>query len=262
MRWPTPPDAALPPAAAGFARQWQLLHRAPLPPLLRAIATSQRWLAAWLRARAHVRRAPAGVATLDRLERELAIVMSVQAPHWPALRGGAMPPVVADLPALDPSQQLWFRDRGGALEVLLAAAFGPRDESPRAAELRARICTHALPIAVRERFRQGFGLMPPDAVVPGDHHDAIRLLQQAFADDGSVAPASIGALQPAAHEALVDVLACAVVLRAALGCSAVAAADEPTRVEAGEPTLVGSQSDPDARTPMESVSAPAVPHAA
>lgn len=231
MRWPTPPDAALPPAAAGFARQWQLLHRAPLPPLLRAIAPSQLWLWSWLRARAIAQRAPGGGATLDRLERELAIVMSVEPPHWPAVRGGHRPPLVVDLPALDPSQQLWFRDRGGALELLLGAAFGARDESPRAAELRARICTHALPADVRERFRQGFGLMPPDAVVPGDHHDAIRLLQQAFADDGTVAPASLGAPEPAAHATLVDVLACAVVLRAALGCSAVASADECTRVD-------------------------------
>ncbi len=216
--WSPPSDDALGPAARGFSRQWTALFGGSLPPLLRVVSASPRWLGALTRARVIAAADATSRARLDALEAELAIILGLPTAQWPTRRRPCSPPATAsDLPALDPSQQLWFLSRGGAMEVLLGAAFGPRDESPRAAELRARVCSHAVPSARRERWLAGFGLMPPDAVAPGDHHLAIGMLQRAFAGDDdrprALAPASVAALEPAVT---IDLLLCALTLRAAL----------------------------------------------
>lgn len=223
--WSPPSDAELGPAARGFSRQWTALYGGSLPPLLRVVSASSRWLAALARARVVAAGDALARARLEALEAELATIVGVPSAPWPTRRRPFSPPRSADdLPALDPSQQLWFLSRGGAMEVLLDAAFGRRDESHHAAELRARVCSHAVPSAKRERWLSGFGLMPPDAVAPGDHQLAIEMLQRAFAGDHdaprALDPAQVRGLDPAVA---IDLLMCAVTLRAVLREPATAA---------------------------------------
>lgn len=242
MSWPSPSLASLPPVFRGFARQWHSMFSAELPPLLRTVAVAGpgagHWSVAVVRARAVAGTDARAEAILDVFERELATALGMGAPHWPArLRRTAPAPHGIDMPALDPSQQLLLgvghddtRD-DAAILFLLEAAFGPRSESPHAAELRARVCSLAVTPTARERWRAGFGLMPPDAVAPGEHHGAMRLLQRAFGEDGRVYPVDASMCAPMRPEAALDVLLAGLAVRAALRRSGIMRDLEETVVE-------------------------------
>jgi hypothetical protein len=222
-------DPSPSPQMRGIARQWQAMFGAPLPELLASIGSAGpgrgHWTIALLHAHALAGGDPQARGLLARFEHELAIATGTAPLSWPA-RVRSVPPVLTmpDLPALDPSQQLMLdalpggkpsRDRA-VISVLVHAAFAPREESPHAAELRARLCSLALTPAARERWRSGFGLMPPDAVAPGEHHGAMRLLSHAFADDGTVATVDPSMCAPMRPERALDVLLCGLAVRAGL----------------------------------------------
>lgn len=228
MAWPSPPIAALGPTLRGTARQWQAMFGAEFPALLRTVSVAgpgAPWPLAMIRARAVAADDARARALLDGFDAELATALGVEAPRWPRRLRHA-PPTLAPLatPALDPSQLLMLgatppslptREQAAILP-LLGAAFGARDESPRSAELRARVCTLAIPDAARGRWRAGFGLMPPDAAVPGEHHGAMRLLQAALPDDGGVVAVDASACEPMRPEAALDILLAGLTVRAAL----------------------------------------------
>lgn len=233
MPWPSPPLDHLGPPLRGIARQWQAMFGAEFPALLRTVSAAgpgASWVVAMIRARATAAEEPRARAVLDGFDAELATVLGLEVPQWPRrLRPAPVAHAPLDAPALDPSQLLMLgvtpsslptREQA-ALVPLLAAAFGARDESPRSAELRARVCTLAIPTAARERWRTGFGLMPPDAAVPGEHHGAMRLLQAAFpegdvADGGGVVAVDVATCEPMRPEAALDVLLAGLTVRAAI----------------------------------------------
>ncbi len=228
MSWPAL-LASQSPQFRGYARQWQSMFGSELPELLRTIGaagpSAARWTVAVVRARAFAGDDPRARALLDGFEGELATVLGTASVAWPRrLRAIAPDSRGLELSALDPSQQLLLQISGvtgstrehSAIMCLLAAAFGPRDEPPRAAELRSRLCTLALTPVARERWRAGFGLMPPDAVAPGEHHGAMRLLRHAFDDDGTVQPVDPTMCDPMLPEAALDVLLSGLAARAGL----------------------------------------------
>ncbi len=228
MSWPSPPLDQLGPTLRGIARQWQAMFGAEFPALLRTVSVAgpgASWPLAMIRARAIAADDARARAVLDGFDAELAAALGAEAPRWPRrLRHAPVPLAPVETPALDPSQLLMLgaaptsvptREQA-ALLPLLAAAFGPRDESPRSAELRARVCTLAIPTAARERWRAGFGLMPPDAAVPGEHHGAMRLLEAALPDDRDVVAVDVAACEPMRPEAALDILLAGLTVRAAL----------------------------------------------
>lgn len=186
------------PQIRGITRQWQVMFGAPLPDLLAGIACAGPGRGHWTLALVYAH-AVAGDdlharSQLARFEGELASALGVAPLVWPSRQRNILPVATApELPALDPSQQLMLALEGkpsrerSVISVLVHAAFAPREESPHAAELRARLCSLAVTPPARDRWRSGFGLMPPDNVAPGEHHGAMRLLHRAFADDGTVA---------------------------------------------------------------------------
>ncbi len=183
-----------------------------------------RWSVALVRAHAVATGEPGALALLQTFEAELGAATGLTPPRWPSRLRPAHPLAQLVTPALDPSQLLMLgagqssrtAADEGAVAVLLDAAFGAREESPHTAELRARVCSLAIPSGARERWRAGFGLMPPDAVVPGEHLGAMRLLQAAFADDGSVRAVDPTVSAPMRPESALDVLLSGLAVRAAL----------------------------------------------
>ncbi|HWB76332.1 MAG TPA: hypothetical protein VG755_15285 [Nannocystaceae bacterium] len=224
----------------GLARQWAAQLRAPLPEALWLVGACPRWLAALVRARSFAAADPIATATLDAIDRELALVTGVAEPRWPTrLRTSAPPKIGPDLQALDPSQVLVVcaglrraSDRTrAAIESLLAASFGGH-ESEWSADMRARLCTSVFPDALRPRWRAGLGLSPPDAVAPGAHHGGIRMLAAAL-EGTDVRAVDEVAFAPLRTSAAIDLLMTALSIRAALRCSGdlprvVVPCDEPT----------------------------------
>jgi hypothetical protein len=229
MSW-QPFSASPSPQVRGLETQWRVMFGTPMPELLTMIASAgpgrAHWAVALIKARAIAGDDPKSRALLGRFEMELATALGVATMRWPRRQRSITAPtaMAMDLPALDPSQQLMLaldptatptRDHA-VISTLVSAAFAPREESPHAAELRARVCSLAVTPPARERWRSGFGLMPPDDVAPGEHHGAMRLLQRAFADDGTVAAVAPSMCAPMRPEAALDVLLCGLSVRAGL----------------------------------------------
>ena len=235
------------PQLRGIARQWQVMFGAPLPDLLAGIASAGPGRGHWTIALVHAH-ATAGDdrcarALLARFEGELATALGIAPLVWPSRRRSMAPMATApDLPALDPSQQLLLAVEAGSkpsrdhavISVLLHAAFAPREESPHAAELRARLCSLAVTPSARDRWRAGFGLMPPDSVAPGEHHGALRLLQRAFADDGTVSAVDASMCAPMRPERALDVLLCGLAVRAGLRRAGIMHSEELTPARSDE----------------------------
>ncbi len=226
MAWTLPHAHELSPVTRGIARQWAVQLGAPLPALGWLLGACPRWLAALVRARAFAVGDAEAALELDAIEHELATVTGVAPSRWPT-RLRACPPArtAPELPALDPAHFLLLcgRQAGSsprtraAVEQLLLAAFGGY-ESQWSAEMRARLCTVAIPEPLQPRWRAGLGLSPPDAVAPGVHQGGIRMLAAVLGGD-EVRPVGEEVFAPLSAGAAIDLLMTALVIRAALRCA-------------------------------------------
>ncbi len=230
VSWSFPERAELDPVARGMLAQWQV-HLGDPSDAMRLLAHDRSLLAARMRAQGHAfgegtghQRAAMLLASFDD---ELATVTGTTPLPWRDRppRGHARVPDVA-LPALDPSQQLLLCEplrtadpavRGVVMELLIAA-FADADEGGNAwsTDLRIRLCTAAIPMHLRARWRAGLGLAPPDAVAPGDHRAGMRLVEQAFGDGAHARTVTLASIAPLQHREAVHVLTAALAVRVAL----------------------------------------------
>lgn len=200
MAWTVQPAAREAALARGLERQWALVAKEALPPVLELVAAVPAWLAAMIRARCLAGTDARANALLDGFDHEIARVTGHAAPRWPTrLRRIAPTPtsVVAPvaLPLLDPSQHLvcsgaLARESPttiAALSVLLVTAWAEPPPVGLAPDLRVRAAAVGLPEPTRSRWLRGTGLTPPDDVVPGEHRGALAVLRQAFGDPSAPA---------------------------------------------------------------------------
>lgn len=197
---------------------------------MRLLAFDRSLLSARMRAQAHAfgeagphRGAASLLAAFDD---ELATVTGVAALTWsdrPRRARTAAPD--PSLPALDPSQQLLLCEplrtadpavRNAVLELLAAAFAGGDEGNAWSSELRVRLCTAAVPVHLRDRWRAGLGLAPPDAVAPGHHRAGMRLVERAFGDGRHAQPVVLADLSPLSRREAVHVLTAALAVRTAL----------------------------------------------
>ncbi|HET6583713.1 MAG TPA: hypothetical protein VFG69_09700 [Nannocystaceae bacterium] len=193
MAWTVEPAAREAALARGLERQWALVAKEALPPVLGLVAAVPAWLAAMIRARCLAGSDARANALLDGFDHEIARVTGHAAPRWPA-RLRRMPRMpsggIPALPLLDPSQHLvctgaLARESTATIAALSALLVGAWAEPPPvglAPDLRVRAAAVGLPEPSRGRWLRGTGLTPPDDVVPGEHRGALAVLRQAFGD--------------------------------------------------------------------------------
>jgi hypothetical protein len=194
VAWRVQPESHDVAVARGLARQWALLAKEAMPPVLELVAAVPSWLAAMIRARALAGDDARANALLDGVDHEIARITGHAAPRWPArlsrakAREDRCGPVA--LPMLDPGQHLvctgaLARETPAtvaAMSVLLGAAFAEPPANTLASDLRVRAVAVGLPEPFRTQWLRGSGLTPPDDVVPGAHRAALGVLRRAYVD--------------------------------------------------------------------------------
>jgi hypothetical protein len=241
-------------------RQWALVAREAMPPILEVVAAAPSWLAALVRARSLAGADLRAHALLDGLDHEVARITGHAAPRWPTrLRKSVVAPVgTLALPLLDPGQQLLctgalVRETAAsraALSALLHGAWADPPAGSIASDLRVRAVATGLPEPFRARWLRGSGLTPPDEVVPGEHRAVLALLRDAYVD-ANRAPADVREVVLANHPrvrgtAALDVLLATATVRLCLRAAGELEAVVPTELAAVIPLA-----PPSARRPAQ-----------
>lgn len=249
---PGPHDVAV---ARGLVRQWTLVAREAMPPILAAISASPTWLAALVRARSLAGTDARALALLDGFDHEIARITGHDAPRWPTrLRKSLVAPLgTLALPMLDPGQQLLctgalVRETAAsraALSTLLVAAWAEPPVDSIAADLRVRAAALGLPEPFRARWLRGSGLTPPDDVVPGEHRAVLALLRDAYGE----APSDVREVVLDDHPRVRGTAALDVVLATVAVRTCLRAAGELEAVAPAQLAPVIPLVQPDARRP-------------